>query len=333
MLSGTGTSGNIQVDNDREWSLDDNYFAGFALPGSLDEDPCTPAQFWFSLVDQTAQMLANEDLPLTPPGPATYARFRLMVDGEREVNIEGNITSLMLAASESLSIGSLNVAPNRLRVGVGATASATFSAANCDTHTATWNWGDGTESPGLVDEAGQTVQGTHVYTTAGLYAVTLTLTGCSPDSPEQATFDNLVVYDPAAGFVLGAGWIHSPAGAYAAKPALTGTGTFALAAKYLRGARVPAGSTEFRLQPGGPVFRSLSYDWLVVTAGNHAQLAGNGLINGRLPCRFMVWAHEGRPATFRIRIWAADAGGNEVVIYDNGTEQPVCGAIAVLPCY
>src|SRR5262249_39811237 len=49
-------------------------------------------------------------------------------------------------------------------------------------HTAVWDWGDGTRSPGTVNEdaasaplAGGSVTGSHVYTATGTYTVTLTV--------------------------------------------------------------------------------------------------------------------------------------------------------------
>jgi uncharacterized cupin superfamily protein len=46
-----------------------------------------------------------------------------------------------------------------------------------DTHTAVWEWGDGTSpTNGDVNEVAQTVSGSHTYTAAGVYTVTLTVT-------------------------------------------------------------------------------------------------------------------------------------------------------------
>jgi hypothetical protein len=38
--------------------------------------------------------------------------------------------------------------------------------------------------------------------------------------------------------------------------------------------------------------------------------------------QFMLWAGDGSPDTFRIRIWW-EAGGVENDIYDNGADQPI----------
>ncbi|HNS52057.1 MAG TPA: hypothetical protein PKO09_12850 [Anaerolineae bacterium] len=61
--------------------------------------------------------------------------------------------------------------------------------------------------------------------------------------------------------------------------------------------------------------------------GTNAQFKGSGLVNGGLDpngyqFRFMVWAGDGSPDTFRIKIWWDD-GGTEVVVYDNGVQQAI----------
>jgi PKD repeat protein len=45
-----------------------------------------------------------------------------------------------------------------------------------DTHTAVIDWGDGTVTTGLVDQATQTVSGTHTYVLPGVHTVTITVT-------------------------------------------------------------------------------------------------------------------------------------------------------------
>ena len=42
-------------------------------------------------------------------------------------------------------------------------AGARFTDPGTDTHTATWDWGDGTTSTGTVDEPSGTVTGSHNY--------------------------------------------------------------------------------------------------------------------------------------------------------------------------
>jgi hypothetical protein len=181
-----------------------------------------------------------------------------------------------------------------------------------------WDFGDGGTGTGVTP--------THSYTLAGVYTVCLTVNDGSLDSIQACTM--AVVYDPSAGFVTGGGWIDSPTGAYKADATLTGKATFGFISKYQKGASVPSGSTAFEFDLGGLEFSSTSYDWLVVNqAGTNAQFKGSGLINAAADSngnayRFMLWAGDGSPDTFRIRIWWEDAAGKHEV-YDNGVAQAI----------
>ena len=144
----------------------------------------------------------------------------------------------------------------------------------------------------------------------------------------------LVVYDPSGGFVTGGGWIDSPAGAYIADMNLTGKANFGFVSKYKKGATVPTGNTEFRFKAGDLNFHSSNYDFLVITmGGTNAQFKGSGTINGGLApngteFRFMIWARDNSPDTFRIKIWYEDGG--EVLVYNNGFNQAIGGGSIVV---
>jgi hypothetical protein len=99
--------------------------------------------------------------------------------------------------------------------------------------------------------------------------------------------------------------------------------------KYKKGASVPDGNTEFQFHAAGLNFHSSSYDWLVVTGSNYAMFKGTGTINGEGAYKFMIWAGDDEPDTFRIKIWEEDSGG-ETVIYDNGTDQAISGGSIVI---
>ena len=140
----------------------------------------------------------------------------------------------------------------------------------------------------------------------------------------------LVVYDPSGGFVTGGGWINSPAGAYKPDASLTGKASFGFVSKYKKGATVPTGSTEFQFKAGDLNFHSSSYDWLVVTGSDYARFKGSGTINGMGDYRFMLWAGDDSPDTFRIRIWTEDQAGVETDVYDNGFDQAIGGGSIVI---
>ena len=194
-----------------------------------------------------------------------------------------------------------------------------------DPLTYAWAFGDG----GTSTEATPT----HGYAAAGVYDVCLTVHDGTVDSPEACTL--AVVYDPSAGFVTGGGWIDSPAGAYEPDPALAGQATFGFVSKYHKGATVPTGNTEFQFDVAGFSFDSETYEWLVVNqGGTNAQFKGSGTVNGGLDpngnaYKFMLWAGDGSPDTFRIRIWWEDAAG-EHEVYDNGTDQPMSAGNIVI---
>jgi hypothetical protein len=134
----------------------------------------------------------------------------------------------------------------------------------------------------------------------------------------------LAVYDPSAGFVTGGGWINSPPGALTSNPALTGKATFGFVSKYNKGANIPSGNTEFQFKAGDLNFKSTSYDWLVV-AGNKAQFKGTGTINGMGEYKFMLYANDGSPDTFRIKITDGDN-----IVYDNKIDTDLGGGNIVI---
>jgi hypothetical protein len=184
-----------------------------------------------------------------------------------------------------------------------------------DTHTVTWEWGDGT-SDTRTTVTSPAAQG-HVYGRAGVYVVTVTVVD-DDDGSDSATYKDVVIYDPEGGFVTGGGWIASPAGAYAADSTLTGKASFGFVSKYTKGATTPTGNAEFQLKAGDLNFHSSSYDWLVVAGQDTAKFKGTGTINGSGNYGFMVTATDGSPDTFRIKIWDKDAGDR--VVYDNQME-------------
>ena len=189
----------------------------------------------------------------------------------------------------------------------------------------TWDFGDGNTGTGIT--------ASHSYLAVGIYDVCLMVNDGAMDSAPACTL--AVVYDPSAGFVTGGGWIYSQAGAYLLDPSLTGKATFGFMSKYKKGANVPNGDTEFQFQAGDFNFYSTSYDWLVVSKDKvTAQFKGSGMVNGALDpngkaYKFMLWAGDGTPDTFRIKIWWEDEAG-EHVVYDNGFDQAIGGGNIVV---
>jgi hypothetical protein len=145
----------------------------------------------------------------------------------------------------------------------------------------------------------------------------------------ECTF--LVAYDPSGGFVTGGGWIDSPLGAYAHDETLTGKANFGFVSKYKKGATEPTGNTEFQFKVADLNFKSTSYDWLVITGNDFANFKGEGTINGEGLYKFKLWAGDGAPDTFRIKIWTEDEmTADEDVVYDNGSDQALGGGSIVI---
>lgn len=94
----------------------------------------------------------------------------------------------------------------------------------------------------------------------------------------------IVFYDPAGGFVTGGGWsLQAPD---------VGKATFGFVSKYQKGATVPTGSVEFQFQADGSNFKSMFYNWLVVSAHSKAQYKGSGTINESGDYMFMLTATD-----------------------------------------
>jgi hypothetical protein len=118
--------------------------------------------------------------------------------------------------------------------------------------------------------------------------------------------------------------------AVADQSSLTGKANFGFVSKYKKGATAPTGNTEFQFKTADLNFHSSSYDWLVVTGSDYAKFKGSGTINGMGDYRFMLWAGDDAPDTFRIRIWTEDQAGVETDVYDNGSDQAIGGGSIVI---
>ena len=219
-------------------------------------------------------------------------------------------TATVTVTNVDPTVGHINPPIDPLSAGTTVTASANFTDPGADTHSALWNWGDGTTSPGNVTDT--SVAGSHIYTTAGIYTVTLTVTD-DDGGIGSAAYMYIVIYDTSGGFATGGGWITSPVGAYLADPNLTGRANFNIDTKYQKGAQVPTGASEFQFEVANLEFQSTAYEWLVV-AGTRAQYKGTGTINGLNGYGFMLTAIDGTPDRLRIKIWNK---ANQEIVYDN----------------
>ena len=233
-----------------------------------------------------------------------------------------SVTTTVDVSNAAPVVGTLAAPVAPVPVGTAISVSASFSDVGpVDTHSAVVDWdANGTTTGASVAGSGGvgSLSASHIYSSAGVYTVKATVTDNDGASDEEL-YQYIVVYDPAAGFVTGGGWINSPTGALTADPVLTGKANFGFVSRYEKGKIVPAGNTEFQFHAASLNFNSTSYEWLVV-AGAKAQYKGTGKINGLGSYKFILTATDGQISggggsdRFRIKIWDAVSGD---VIYDN----------------
>jgi len=231
-------------------------------------------------------------------------------------------TATVTVANVAPVVGAIVAPPQPIELGLPVDVSAAFTdAGKPDTHSAAWDWGDGSTSAGPVTEAdgsGSAV-GSHTYGTPGVYTVRLTVTD-KDGATGAALYRYVVIYDVDGGFVTGGGWIESPPGAYVPDPSLSGRANFGFVAKYQKGANTPVGQTEFQFKVAGLNFHGQECQWLVV-AGSKAKFKGTGTINGTGDYGFLITAIDGdlkAPKSadrFRIKIWNRAAA--DTTVYDN----------------
>jgi hypothetical protein len=234
-------------------------------------------------------------------------------------------------ATGTTAVSVVNVAPvitatngptDPVRLGAAAAVGATFTDPGTgDAHSCTFTWDDG--QPATTVAAPGTGSGScsasHTYTAAGVYTVGVTVADGDGGTSTPAKYEFVVVFNPAGGFVTGAGAITSPPGAYAANPTATGRANFAFVSEYRKGATTPSGQTQFRFKAGDLVVDSETYQWLVV-AGAKAQYKGTARVNGTAGYGFLLSATDGdQPGgggqdRFRIKVWETATG---TVVYDN----------------
>lgn len=222
-------------------------------------------------------------------------------------------------------LGAITVDPSSIPVGVSVSATANFSDQDTgDTHNGVWKWGDGTESYASIDEQGGIASGSHIYTKAGVYTVSLSIcdnhSQCSPSQQYQY----VVVFETSSGFITTSGRYTSKAGWDMQNLNASGEVKFGLQAKYIQNNSTPTGNAKFMFKTANLDFTISSFQWLVVN-DNRAYVLANGVLNGYSNyTMFMAvidQSSQGLPDLIRIRI----TDPNQDIVYDT---QPGTGLTA-----
>jgi large repetitive protein len=224
-------------------------------------------------------------------------------------------------------LGAVSVSPTVAPVNTAVSASVPFSdAGQHDTHTATIDWGDSATTSGSVTESNGagTASGSHLYTTPGVYTVSITVTDDDGASATATATSYVVVFDPAAGRVTGGVNFTSPSGAYtpgnSGDPNYVGPAHVGMNIEYHQGDTIPSGHTDFRFRAAGLDFNSTGYSWLVVTDGQtKAYFRGTGTVNDAGGYDFLVSVIDGSPDRIRIQVTDHATGA---VLYDNQPGAP-----------
>ena len=263
-------------------------------------------------LDNCGTPVVSSDAPATFPIGTTTVTWTA-------IDAYGNIAT----ATQLVTITSDNVCPELGLSAIQAPAAAqavnravAVSAAvtGSDLSRAIWYWGDGSQS--AATQSGSTLGGSHRYSSAGIYMISLTIENACGETA-SATHE-LVVYDPAAGFVTGGGWFNSPAGAWRSKPNVAGKAHISLNSKYHKGDLTPKGNFVFKIQSGGLNFKGTTQQWLMVD-DHQAIYKGMGMLNGMSGYSYMVSVVDGdmlgKKVSDKLRIVLWNPAGE--VVYDN----------------
>jgi uncharacterized protein YkwD len=221
------------------------------------------------------------------------------------------------------NVANLEVVPNPVAVNTNFDINATIDdseTGGSNIYSAVYSIDEGSwyfmdVTDGAFGEPIEEVTVQYAFNAPGVYDICVQGTD-EPGNVGSAECLFLAVYDPDGGFVTGGGWFDSPPEAYYSDPSFEGKANFGFVSKYKKDSDIPTGNTEFQFQVADLNFHSEQYDWLVV-AGSTAEFKGFGTINGSGAYKFMVWAKDSSPDTFRVKIWEEDESGVEEVIYDN----------------
>lgn len=294
---------------------------------------------------QTIQVTANgndlENQPLTyawdldnngsfetPGQTVTFSASYLDGPGNNTIAVRVTDTDNLSATDQATvtvqnvtpTVGTITVSNAVIQVNNSITVSANFNDPGAlDTHTASWNWGDGNTTTGAVTETNGSgsVLDSHTYDTTGVYTITLTVTD-KDNGQGMQTYQYVSVYNPTAQGLFSAGQHYtSPAGAYNQNTNASGKVFFGLTYKYQ--GSVPVGQRQFSLDFNSANFHfnATSISSLVISNGI-GTLRGIGTVNDSGTYSFLVTGSENANT---IRIQIKDTSGNTIYDTQQGTSD------------
>ncbi|GAB3195244.1 hypothetical protein GCM10027293_05070 [Pontibacter aydingkolensis] len=183
-------------------------------------------------------------------------------------------------------------------------------------HGVRWTWGDGS-LPTIAYTAHGTsrITGEHTYQKAGIYTIGLDFEESCLKPTTTDYSQQMVIYDPEAGYVTGNGELAAPANFSNKKL------TYSFSVRYPnQHSRQPVGSLHVMLGDMGNMV-SKTLDWLVID-GNRAAIQGTAAIKGKGNYRFVATLMDGGSAGpndagdgMRLQVWDSNAHGK--LIFDN----------------
>jgi hypothetical protein len=176
-----------------------------------------------------------------------------------------------------------------------------------DTHTAVWTVGGATIPATLSEHGGSgTVAATWTPSAAGLYPLSLTVTD-KDGGTTTVSGGTLVVFDPAAGSVSGAGSLVDPSHDLV---------QFDFGARYRDHDSDPSGQVE--LYVPHLTLLATDLDWLVVTSPSFVLQGHGSVLEHHGSYRFRLTGVTGHPDQLRVQIWSPDGS----LVYDS-TQRPL----------
>lgn len=251
-------------------------------------------------------------------------------------NDTGTATATVTVNNVAPTVGTITAPVNEVAVNTAVTASAGFTDPGVlDTHTAVWDWGDGTTSNATVTESNGSgsVSNTHTYSVTGVYTVKLTVNDNNAGTGTKS-YQYVYIYKPTAtGAFKNVVTYPSPLGADKNKP--TAKGNVTLDLKFNYSGTNPAGTvgltTTLLGDPSFQNFKSTSVSVFVIS-GKNAFVRGKGIVNGSGNYNFLITGKDVGTSSFMdlVRIQIIDSTGK--VIYDTqaGAEDTAVPNLAVV---